>query len=95
MTDPLGNIVFCFPRISMFPETNSRETKFTVLLGSLSVNCNTVCGFTCNMGCKCIFFFRHHTYKKVDGQIELTEVGPRFEMKGKLYIVRLFSPLSF
>lgn len=30
------------------------------------------------------FFFRHHTYKKVDGQVELTEVGPRFEMKGKL-----------
>ncbi|XP_020600416.1 U3 small nucleolar ribonucleoprotein protein IMP4-like [Orbicella faveolata] len=28
--------------------------------------------------------FRHHTYKKVDGQVELTEVGPRFEMKGKL-----------
>lgn len=25
--------------------------------------------------------FRHHTYKKVEGQIELTEVGPRFEMK--------------
>lgn len=32
-------------------------------------------------------FFRHHTYKKVDGQVELTEVGPRFEMKGKLHIV--------
>ena len=36
------------------------------------------------------FFFRHHTYKKVDGQVELTEVGPRFEMKGKLHIVGLF-----
>jgi len=32
--------------------------------------------------------FRHHTYKKVDGkQIELTEVGPRFEMK--LYLIKL------
>ncbi|CAH3141705.1 unnamed protein product, partial [Porites lobata] len=28
--------------------------------------------------------FRHHTYKKVDGQVELSEVGPRFEMKGML-----------
>lgn len=25
--------------------------------------------------------FRHHTYKKVERQIELEEVGPRFEMK--------------
>ena len=34
---------------------------------------------------KWIFFlFRHHTYKKVDGQVELSEVGPRFEMKGML-----------
>ena len=31
------------------------------------------------------FLFRHHTYKKVDGQVELSEVGPRFEMKGMLY----------
>ena len=30
----------------------------------------------------CVFSFRHHSYKKVDGQIELSEVGPRFEMKG-------------
>ena len=30
------------------------------------------------------FLFRHHTYKKVDGQVELSEVGPRFEMKGIL-----------
>ena len=30
------------------------------------------------------FLFRHHTYKKVDGQVELSEVGPRFEMKGML-----------
>ena len=52
--------------------------------------------FTCNMGCNgIIFFFRHHTYKKVDGQVELTEVGPRFEMKGRLYTVRLSSPVSF
>ena len=26
MTGPLGNSQFCFPRISMFPETKSRET---------------------------------------------------------------------
>ncbi|XP_061753121.1 U3 small nucleolar ribonucleoprotein protein IMP4 isoform X1 [Nerophis ophidion] len=32
--------------------------------------------------------FRHHTYKKTDHKnIELTEVGPRFEMK--LYMIRL------
>ncbi|XP_031573371.1 U3 small nucleolar ribonucleoprotein protein IMP4-like [Actinia tenebrosa] len=33
--------------------------------------------------------FRHHTYKKVEGQIELHEVGPRFEMK--LYEIKLGS----
>ena len=32
------------------------------------------------------FLFRHHTYKKVDGQVELSEVGPRFEMKGMFNI---------
>ena len=26
MTGPEGNSEFCFPRISMFPETKSRET---------------------------------------------------------------------
>ena len=26
MTGPEGNSEFCFPRISMFPETESRET---------------------------------------------------------------------
>ena len=26
MTGPLGNSEFCFPRISMFPETKLRET---------------------------------------------------------------------
>ncbi|KAJ7376713.1 snoRNA-binding rRNA-processing protein imp4 [Desmophyllum pertusum] len=31
--------------------------------------------------------FRHHTYKKVDGQVELSEVGPRFEMK--IYEIKL------
>ena len=44
MTGPLGNSEFCFPRISMFPLTSSRETKFTVPLGtmqSLSVNYNS------------------------------------------------------
>ena len=39
MTGPLGSSEFCFPRISMFPstssrETDSRETKFTVPLGT-------------------------------------------------------------
>ena len=34
MTGPLGNSEFCFPRISMFPSTSSRETKFTVPLGT-------------------------------------------------------------
>ena len=47
MTGPLGNSEFCFPRISMFPSTSSRETLG--FLGnkihcspqdqSLSVNC--------------------------------------------------------
>lgn len=28
------------------------------------------------------FYYRHHNYKKTDHKnIELTEVGPRFEMK--------------
>ena len=27
MTAPEGNSLFCFPRISMFPETKSRETS--------------------------------------------------------------------
>ncbi|CAF0970348.1 unnamed protein product [Adineta ricciae] len=31
--------------------------------------------------------FRHHVYKKKEGQIELTELGPRFEMK--LYQIKL------
>lgn len=31
--------------------------------------------------------FRHHVYKKVEGKIELCEVGPRFEMK--LYEIKL------
>ena len=34
MTGPLGNSEFCFPRILMFPSTSSRETKFTVPLGT-------------------------------------------------------------
>ena len=40
MIGPLGNSEFCFPRISMFPSTSSREhwdsreTKFTVPLGT-------------------------------------------------------------
>ncbi|XP_046841021.1 U3 small nucleolar ribonucleoprotein protein IMP4-like [Xenia sp. Carnegie-2017] len=31
--------------------------------------------------------FRHHSYKRVDGNIELSEIGPRFEMK--VYEIRL------
>ncbi|XP_074594764.1 U3 small nucleolar ribonucleoprotein IMP4 [Brevipalpus obovatus] len=31
--------------------------------------------------------FRHHTHKKVDGEIELEECGPRFEMR--LYQIKL------
>lgn len=31
--------------------------------------------------------FRHHTYKKVDNQIELSEVGPRFQLM--LYQIKL------
>ena len=40
MTGPEGNSEICFPRISMFPETESRETlrfevnKFTVPQGT-------------------------------------------------------------
>lgn len=36
---------------------------------------------------KASFDYRHHTYKKTDHRnIELTEVGPRFEMKRKYFI---------
>ena len=28
-----------------------------------------------------LFFHRHHTYKKKGKEIELAEIGPRFEMK--------------
>ena len=49
MTGPLGNSEFCFPRISMFPSTSSRETlRFSGNKihcsprdQSLSVNCYT------------------------------------------------------
>ena len=49
MTGPLGNSEFCFPRISMFPSTSSRETlRFSGNKihcsprdQSLSVYCNT------------------------------------------------------
>ena len=34
MTGPEGNSEFCFPRISVFPETKSRETKFSVSQGT-------------------------------------------------------------
>ena len=48
MTGPLGNSEFCFPRISMFPSTSSRETlRFSGNIihcspraQSLSVYCN-------------------------------------------------------
>ncbi|XP_003743693.1 U3 small nucleolar ribonucleoprotein protein IMP4 [Galendromus occidentalis] len=33
--------------------------------------------------------FRHHTYNQTDGQVELQEVGPRFELK--LYDIKLGS----
>ena len=50
MTGPLGNSEFCFPRISMFPSTSSRETlRFSGNKihcsprdQSLSVNCQTL-----------------------------------------------------
>ena len=29
--------------------------------------------------------YRHHVYVKVDGQVQLVEVGPRFEMKGNVF----------
>lgn len=34
-------------------------------------------------------FSRHHTYSSIDGQVELQEVGPRFELK--LYDIKLGS----
>ena len=34
MTGPMENSEFCFPQNSMFPSTSSRETKFTVPLGT-------------------------------------------------------------
>ena len=38
-------------------------------------------------------FCRHHSYKKVEGKIELSEIGPRFEMKGiPLDCLNLYSP---
>ena len=50
MTGPLGNSEFCFPRISMFPSTSSRETlRFSGNKihcsprdQSLSVNCSII-----------------------------------------------------
>ena len=39
MTGPEGNSEFCFPRISMFPSTSSRETKFTVPLAGPVIKC--------------------------------------------------------
>lgn len=42
---------------------------------------------------------RHHSYNKVEGKIELSEIGPRFEMKGEsfqlLWKARLASPLLY
>ena len=46
-----------------------------------------------------IVLFRHHVYKKVEGgkNIELTEVGPRFEMKCMWlnYIINLSYFMSY
>lgn len=39
-----------------------------------------------------IYYFRHHTYKKTDHKnVELTEVGPRFEMRCKYGWIYLHS----
>ena len=38
MTGPEGNSEFCFPRISMFPETKSRETlRFEEVEGNIEI----------------------------------------------------------
>ena len=55
MTGPLGNSEFCFPRISMFPSTSSRETlrfsgnKIHCSPRDQSLSVNYV---TCNVGTK-------------------------------------------
>ena len=57
MTGPLGNSEFCFPRISMFPSTSSRETlRFSGNKihcsprdQSLSVNCYLILCLSFNM----------------------------------------------
>ena len=37
MAGPEGNSEFCFPRISMFPETKSRETLRLFPLGNIEI----------------------------------------------------------
>jgi len=50
------------------------------------------------MSTDCIFFSRHHTYRKNDGkEIVLSEIGPRFEMKCKgnfMFVCFLFYGLE-
>ena len=40
------------------------------------------------------YLCRHHSYKKVEGKIELSEIGPRFEMKG-INIAKIVIKSSF
>jgi U3 small nucleolar ribonucleoprotein protein IMP4 len=34
--------------------------------------------------------FRHHVYVKAANQVELAEVGPRFEMRRKFFFVYIY-----
>lgn len=41
-----------------------------------------------------IFISRHHVYKFEDRELLLKEVGPRFEMKGRLYFTPQFATIN-
>ena len=51
MAGPLGNSEFCFPRISMFPETKSRET---LRFSGNKIHCSPR---DQSLSVYCIFFF--------------------------------------
>ena len=53
MTGPLGNSEFCFPRISMFPETKSRETLRFEGNKTKFENRAEIPAITCNSGQQC------------------------------------------
>uniref|UniRef100_A0A3B4BJ43 Brix domain-containing protein n=1 Tax=Periophthalmus magnuspinnatus TaxID=409849 RepID=A0A3B4BJ43_9GOBI len=72
----IGTMSEAYPHL-IFHNFTSRLVKSNVLSPLLIHTVN-----------KNLFYSRHHTYKKTDHKnVELTEVGPRFEMK--LYMIKL------